>query len=94
MCHLSPNSTIRLMKDVEISGVIALLCAFLRMQCVHILHVCYRLTLMYVAVLRRQGLFPWKQGAGEEMATPPEWEERLVLSLVSQVSPPIAFQNI
>lgn len=27
MRHLSPNSTIRLMKDVEISGVIALLCA-------------------------------------------------------------------
>lgn len=45
------------------------------------------LTLMYVAVLRSQDLFPWKQGAGGEMATPPQWEKRLVHSLVSQVSP-------
>lgn len=51
------------------------------------------LTLMYVAVLRSQDLFPWKQGARGEMATPPQWEKRLVLSSVSQVSPQIAFQN-
>lgn len=54
----------------------------------------YRLTLIFFAVLRSQGLFPWKQGAGGEMATPPKWGKRLVLGLVSQVSPQIAFHNI
>lgn len=49
---------------------------------------------MYDAVLRSQDLFPWKQGAGGEMATPPQWEKKLVLSLVSQVSAWMAFQNI
>ena len=49
---------------------------------------------MYGAVLRSQDLFPWKQGADEEMATPPKSEKRLVLSSVSQVSPQTACQNI
>lgn len=44
------------------------------------------LTPMYDAVLRSQGLFPWKQRAGGEMATPPKWEKRLVLGLANQVS--------
>lgn len=46
----------------------------------------YCLTLVYDTVLRSQDLFPWKQGAGEKMATPPKSEKRLVLILVSQVS--------
>lgn len=69
-------------------------CLLSAFPCVNIFLMYLRLTLMYVAVLRSQDLFPWKQGAGGEMATPPKWEKRLVLSLVSQVSPQIAFQNI
>lgn len=42
-------------------------------------------------MLRSQDLFPWKQGAGEKMATPPKGKKRLLLSLVNQVSPQIAF---
>lgn len=41
-------------------------------------------------MLRSQDLFPWKQGAGEKMATPPKWEKWLLLSVVSQVSPQMA----
>lgn len=44
-------------------------------------------------MLRSQGLFPWKQGAEEKMATPPKGRKRLLLSLVSQVSPQIAFAD-
>ena len=61
--------------------------------CVNILCVFYRLTLVFFAVLRSQDLFPWKQGAGGEMATPPKWGKKLVLGLVSQVSPQMAFHN-
>lgn len=49
---------------------------------------------VYVAVLRSQVLFPWKQGAGGKMATPLNWGKRLVLGLVSQVSAQMAFQSI
>lgn len=52
------------------------------------------LTLIYDAVLRSQDLFPWKQGAGGEMATPPKWEKKLVLALVNQVGAQIVFQGI
>lgn len=46
---------------------------------------------MYDAVLRSQDLFPWKQGAGEEMAPPPKWGKKLVLGLVNQVSAHILY---
>lgn len=52
------------------------------------------LTLIYDAVLRSQDLFPWKQGAGGEMATPPKWGKKLVLALVNQVGAQIVFQGI
>lgn len=99
MRHLPPDSTekniVSITKAVEIGGIIALpfVCIPMYAMCKY-LCVFYRLTLLYVAVLRSQDLFPWKQGAGGEMATPPKWEKRLVLGLVSQVSPQIAFQNI
>lgn len=63
-------------------------------KCVNILPVHYSLTPMYVAVLRSLDLFPWKQGAGGEMATPPKWEKSRALSSVSQVSAQIPFQII
>lgn len=38
------------------------------------------------AVPRSEDMFPWKQGAGREMATPLKWTERLVFTSVNQVS--------
>lgn len=91
MYHLNPES-----KDAGHICIIALqLCACLCcMQCVHFLCMYYCLIQMSVAVLRSQHLFPWKQGAGREMATPPTWEKRLMLGLVSQVSAEIALEVI
>lgn len=99
MRHLQPDSTekaiVSIVKDVEIGGVVALPFVWIPTYAMcKYLCVFKRLTLIYVTVLRSQDLFPWKQGAEGEMATPPKWEKRLVLSLVSQVSPQIAFQNI
>lgn len=38
------------------------------------------------AIPRSEDMFPWKQGAGREMATPLKWTERLVFTSVNQVS--------
>lgn len=50
----------------------------------------YCLTLVHLAVLRDQNLFPWKQGAGGEQATPPKWGKKRALQSVTQVSPQMA----
>lgn len=47
---------------------------------------CASLTLMCDAIPRSEDMFPWKQGAGREMATPLKWTERLVFTSVNQVS--------
>lgn len=60
----------------------------------NVVYMFYRLTLVNVTVLRSQNLFPWKQGAGGELATPPKWGKRLVRRSVSQVSRQIAFDSI
>lgn len=50
----------------------------------------YRLTLN-LSLLREQDLFPWKQGTGGELATPPKWEKSRALYSATQVSPQMAW---
>lgn len=86
-CRTYKKARLYMMRKLVVS-LFWLLCA-LGALCKYYAYYC--LTLMHVALLRSQDLFPWKQGAGGKMATPPKWGKRLVFILVNPVSAQIAF---
>lgn len=82
LCHLRVNSDVQMCVPLHAVVYLLMYGTYIQVLCACIIF----LTFLYDALLRSQDLFPWKQRAEGEMATPPKWEKRLVPGLANQVS--------